>query len=369
MLALALLSSCSKESKDTVKSSKEKKEGAQLRISKEEFQAMGLKLDSVFTVRDTVWLKLNGVVDVPPNNRAVISAFKGGFIKDIPVLVGDRVKKNQFLVRLENLEFLDIQKNYLEAGHDLKYLEAEYHRQKQLYEERISSEKKFQQAENAYNSKLLQRRELKEVLRMLHLDPDGLSVEQLRSTAPILSPFDGSISNIYVHSGVHVSPGEPILEVINTDHIHIELKVFEKDAAHLKLDQQVNFRVPEFSSKVFFGKVYRIGTVIQEDRTLMAHVHLDEEMMEKFMPGMYVEAEILTGESEQKRIGVQAAIQTDFKFFAFELVEEEQDHFVFERRVLPVKGESDSFYLLEENSGPWNGKLFLIGAPDQLSSL
>lgn len=44
----------------------------------------------------------NGMIDVPPQNKAVITAIMGGYVKGIPFLVGDVVKEGQSLLYIEN---------------------------------------------------------------------------------------------------------------------------------------------------------------------------------------------------------------------------------------------------------------------------
>ena len=86
------------------------------------------------------------MIDVPPENRASVTAFMGGFVKKTPLLVGDRVKKGQLLVVLENQEFVQMQQDYLEVFNQLDYLKAEFERNQTLFKEKIASQKNFLQA-------------------------------------------------------------------------------------------------------------------------------------------------------------------------------------------------------------------------------
>ena len=358
ILALAMTFGCER-SNQAEAGTEEIKDLTRIEIAKDEFYQAGLGLDTVRTTALPINLKLNGTIDVPPNNRAVISALKGGFIKEIPVLEGEKVRRNQYLAQVESMEFLGIQKSFLEAEQDLKYLQAEYHRQKQLYDERISSEKKFQQAENAFTSKQIQLGELREILRMLHFDPEKITPDNLRSTAPILSPFDGHVSRVYVHSGVHLNSGDPLMEIINSEHVHVELKVYEKDALLLQLDQKVHFKVPEISDEFFTGQVYRVGKVIHDDRTILVHVHVEEEDNDFFMPGMYVEAKIAVGDQLQNSIAKTLVKKSGFKYFAYELMSSDSEAYVFERRSIPVADEEDDYFILSDSIEQWKGKVFL----------
>src|SRR5690606_19395582 len=101
-------------------------------------------------------IKTIGTIDVPPQNKASISAYMSGYINKTPLLIGDKVTKGQLLVTLENPEFVELQQQYLEIAEQLNYLKSEYNRQQTLYKENITSEKNFLKAElTLKNLKLL----------------------------------------------------------------------------------------------------------------------------------------------------------------------------------------------------------------------
>jgi cobalt-zinc-cadmium efflux system membrane fusion protein len=97
-----------------------------------------------------VSIKTSGKIDVPPQNRAKITTFIGGYVKATKLLVGDKVTKGQALLTLESTEFIDIQKDYLEIAEQINYLKSEYDRQKTLYDEKITSQKNYLKAESEY---------------------------------------------------------------------------------------------------------------------------------------------------------------------------------------------------------------------------
>jgi cobalt-zinc-cadmium efflux system membrane fusion protein len=64
-------------------------------------------------------------------------------VKDIFVREGELVSKGQALALLENLDFLQLQQDFLETKSHVKYLEAEVNRQTSLQEDRINSSKTY----------------------------------------------------------------------------------------------------------------------------------------------------------------------------------------------------------------------------------
>jgi cobalt-zinc-cadmium efflux system membrane fusion protein len=45
-----------------------------------------------------------------------------------------------------------------------------------------------------------------------------------------------------------------MLEIIETGHLHLELNVFEKDILKVKVEQDINFTVPEATNEIFHAK-------------------------------------------------------------------------------------------------------------------
>ena len=88
-----------------------------------------------------------------------------------------------------------------------------------------------------------------------------------------------------------MSSASELLEIVNTDHIHLELSVFEKDILKIKKDQKIEFKIPESSDKTFDAAVHLVGTSINTDRTIKVHGHINDEESNNFISGMYIEAD------------------------------------------------------------------------------
>jgi len=98
-------------------------------ISKDQFENELFGLTSLSDYDFGKGISSTGVIDVPPNGRAIISAQIGGYIKNSPLLVGDQVKKGQLLLTIENIKFLELQQEYMEAKEQLTFLKSDYERQ------------------------------------------------------------------------------------------------------------------------------------------------------------------------------------------------------------------------------------------------
>lgn len=242
--------------------------------------------EAVNTIRAT------GYIDVPPENRAKVSPYYSGFVKEVRVLPGQSVKKGEVLFTLENPEYLEIQQAYLEAKGQLDYLKTDYERQKQLADEKIASTKNFKQAESSYKVMQARYHSFKEQIRLMGFSLEEIEAGKLSTIISIKAPMNGNITSVSITKSQYADAMEVALELVNLEHIHLELEVFEKDALRIKEGQLITFKIPEVGAESYQGEVYLVGKSIDSHkRTVLVHGHIDDEV-DGLIPGMFMNAMI-----------------------------------------------------------------------------
>ncbi|GGD67568.1 hemolysin D [Maribacter cobaltidurans] len=336
------LASCNSKEKSEVKNTDatEKAENTDIAtITENQFKSGDMELGKITTQPFNTVVKANGMFAVPPENQADVSAYFAGYVKDINLLPGDAVKKGQTLFTIENPEYVQVQQNFLEAKGRLNYLKSDYDRQKELIADNVTSKKNFLKAESEYTVTLAQYQSLKKRLSLMNINPNTLSGDNIRSVISVLSPLSGYATTINATKGMYLNPSDVAITVTNTDDLHIELKIFEKDLPMIKMGQPINFRLQNNMDKVYQGKVHLVNkTINAEDRTVNIHGDLvNEDDAKLFAPGMYIEAEILTTSSEHPALPTEAVANIDNDFFV--LVKENEQTF---RRVLVKVGTTNN---------------------------
>ena len=74
-------------------------------------------------------LKVNGKIDVPPQNMVSISVPLGGYLKSTKLLPGMHISKGEVIAIMEDQQYIQLQQDYLTAKAKIGYLENEYNRQ------------------------------------------------------------------------------------------------------------------------------------------------------------------------------------------------------------------------------------------------
>ncbi|WP_190809443.1 efflux RND transporter periplasmic adaptor subunit [Flagellimonas sp. S3867] len=346
------LSSCGGKNKSTDAEFGNKEQiDKRIQVTQSQFEQNRMALGSLEEMLFPTSINVNGMIDVPPGNRVVVNASMGGYIKTAPLLIGDKVRKGQVLVTIENPEFVALQQEYMEVNGQLSYLKAEYARQKTMTEENITSQKNYLKAESDYKTAVAKHTGLGKQLQMLNISTSIVLQGNFSSVATIYAPISGSITQMNVTKGMYVSPATSILEIIDNDHIHLELAVFEKDIMKVKKGQEIDFSIPEASTETFKAEVHLVGTAIEENRTIKVHGHLENESENNFLTGMFVEARIFIDFETAKTLPSEAVIELDEITYVLVLDKKEGDTYYFNQQEVTVKSISQGYTAIENTDG------------------
>jgi cobalt-zinc-cadmium efflux system membrane fusion protein len=351
LFIFAIVLSCGDKEKQAIKSgASEANTDNRIQVTQEQFDQNNMSLGQIKESEFPIMVTTSGMIDVPPENRAVVSATMGGYIKTTPLLIGDKVRKGQLLVTIENPEFVALQQEYMEVNGQLSYLKAEYERQQTMVAENISSQKSFLKAESDYKTGVAKYNGLKKQLGMLNISVEQVEKGIISSVASIYGPIAGSITSVNVSKGTFVSPATSIMEIINNDHIHLELSVFEKDIMKIKKGQLVEFRIPEASSDIYKAEVHLVGTSIDDNRTIKVHAHLEDETLTNFLTGMFVEASIITDSSTQMSLPTDAIGVIDDQSYVLLLDETKEGNYYFAQVPVKTQGSYQNMTALEKKT-------------------
>ena len=188
LVAITIFVSC-KEQQEDIHNTLIKDSG--IAVSKEQFKEWNMRLGRVEEKSFNEHIEVSGKIDVPPENRAIVSAIAGGYIKTSPPLVGNQVKKGELILKIENPEFIEIQQEYLEANEQLLYLKSEYERHQKMKKEMVISEKSFLKAESAYKTTKARHTGLKKQLQLLNISTRQVEEGVIGTTANIYAPISG----------------------------------------------------------------------------------------------------------------------------------------------------------------------------------
>ena len=236
-------------------------------------------------------LKLNGKIDVPPQNMVSISVPLGGYLKTTKLLPGMHVNKGEVIAVMEDQQYIQLQQDYLTAKAKINYLENEYKRQKALSSEQASSDKVYQLAEADYKTQKVLVASLAQKLQLAGINITAVNETNISGSVNVHSPINGFVTKVNVNIGKYVSPTEVLFELVNPSDIHLSLTVFEKDLNKLFIGQKLYAYTNNQTDKKYNCEVLLIGKDLSAERSTEVHCHF-ETYDKSLIPGTYMNADV-----------------------------------------------------------------------------
>jgi len=236
-------------------------------------------------------LKVNGSIDVPPQNMVSISVPLGGYLKSTRLLPGMHVNKGESIAIIEDQQYIQLQQDYLTAKAKLLFAKQEYERQKELNQSKASSDKVYQQALADYTSLDVLVNSLSEKLKLIGINPATRNAGNISKSVSIPSPINGFVSKVNVNIGKYVNPADVLFEIVNPSDIHLALTIFEKDINKLFIGQKLIAYTNTNPEKKYPCEIILIGKDFSADKSVEVHCHF-KNYDKTLIPGMYMNAEI-----------------------------------------------------------------------------
>lgn len=321
LVAVSLLLACGKSDQPTAIEEHHDEQENTVALTEAQMKNAGVEIGKIERKQISGTIKVNGVLDVPPQQLISVSVPLGGFLKSTTLLQGSKVKKGQLIAVIENPDYIQIQQDYLEAKNQFEFSKADYERQQELSKENVNAQKTVQQAKSTYQTWLAKMNGLMAKLKMINVDFISLDAGNITSTGNVYSPISGYVTEVNVNIGKFVNPSDVLFEIVDTEHLHAELTVFEKDVPKLKIGQKIRFTLAN-ENKERLATVYLIGRKIGADRSIRIHCHIDTEDKE-LLPGMYLKAIVEAGDIDVDALPDEAIIDFQGKKYIFIPVKEE----------------------------------------------
>lgn len=318
-IAITTLMSCNAKNKTVGEGKEHEDHGPEgvVVLNENQREALNLKLGT-FQMRNlSTVVKTNGQLEVPPSASAFITAFIGGNVKEIKVFHGDKVRRGQQLAVLEHPDYIALQENFAEIANRLEYLEQEFERQKELFENNVGAGRDFQQAKAEYNTAKAKYEGLKSRLQMLNLSPERVMEGVISNTININSPINGFVNEVSIKVGSYVDAKDILLEITDNTAIHADFMIYEKDVHMVKEGQKVHFTVSNQPSEELTATVFAIGKEF-EANSRAVHIHAKiNEKVSGLIPGMYISGHLHTDEKYTRTLPNDAIVADGTKSFIF----------------------------------------------------
>ena len=285
-------------------------------MNQEQLKSAGIEVGTPQLENISGILSLQGTIDVPPQSMVSLSFPLGGYLKSTRMLPGMHVKKGQVLAELEDMQFIQLQQDYLTAKEKFILSESEFNRQRELNVSKASSDKVFQQARAEMETQRILTSALSQKLEVIGIDPSKLRADKISKSVSIVSPINGFVSKVNVNVGKYTSPTDMLFELVDPSDVHLVLNVFEKDLNSLSVGQRVTAYTNSDPDKKFQAEVILITKSLDQDRMAEVHCHF-EKYNPSLAPGMFMNGEVSVQSNKSLTVPEDALVRWENKFYVF----------------------------------------------------
>jgi RND family efflux transporter MFP subunit len=314
--------SCGSEKTEKVASEQaeehhEESESGLVVLTNKQLQTVGIETAGIEQKDITATVKVNGTLEVPAQNKAVVTSLYSGVLRSISVRPGLSVHKGQVLATVVNTELSGIQQQLISVNASLRLAELEEKRQSELVAGNAAPLKNLQRVQTELSSLRAQRAALQKQLADLGISASSVSTGNISSTLSITAPISGTISDITAQIGSNVDPSTPLARIVNNSQLHLDLFVYEKDLPVVRTGQIIHFTLTNNPGKEYDARIFSVGTAFANE-TKAVPVHA-EVMGDKsgLIEGMNVTAIISIGTQTAPAVPDDAIVMSGGKHYIF----------------------------------------------------
>lgn len=269
-------------------------------------------------------IKVTGMLELFPQDRANVSPFVGGNVSSIKVIPGNTVSKGQVLAYIEHPDIISMQQEFQEKNDELVFLKQDFERNKTLYNKGVSSGKDFQMAQSKFRSTTSSVNGLKAKLRLLGINPEKVADGKIYSAVAITSPINGYVDEVLISLGDYVGTQSKMFSISDNSKVYVNFKVYEKDIKNIKKGQQIYFSSASRPDELLKATVRSVGKTFETNPKALEVLADINNKDKNLLPGMYVQGRIVQGEKSAFAVPEAAIIQNGEQSFIFILDEDEK---------------------------------------------
>jgi RND family efflux transporter MFP subunit len=245
----------------------------------------------------------------------------GGRLVSVNVQLGDRVRRNQLLAKIEDFEIVEQVKQAeasLEVARatirqreaDLKVAELNFERSKNLFGRQLLAKQALDDAESRF---LAAQAQLD--LSRAQATQTSARLEELQinlGNTRIISPVDGFVARRAADVGAWVSQNAPVVSVVDISRLRMVANVVEKDLRLVNVGDPASVEVDAYPGDLFKGRIARVSPVL-DPATRTASMEVEVPNADnRLRPGMYAKV-LLTIEERTDATLVPKVAVVDFE--------------------------------------------------------
>jgi len=273
-----------------------------IEMDDQQAKAAGVTINSAGPAKINSSLTLPGEIRYNEDRTAHVVPRVAGVVESVKADLGQQVKKGQVLAVIASSSLSEQRSELLAAQKRLTLAKTTYEREKKLWQDKISAEQDYLQAQQAMHEAEIAVRNVQQKLAAFGASTSGggaLNAYEIRV------PFDGMVMEKHISLGEAIKEDASIFTISDLSTVWAEVAVPAKDLNAVRVGGNATVKATAFDAKAP-GKITFVGSLLGEQtRTAKARVSLPNPDM-SWRPGLFVNVEIVSSQAE-----VPVAVSTD----------------------------------------------------------
>jgi cobalt-zinc-cadmium efflux system membrane fusion protein len=285
---------------------KVEREEGKVELTDAQIQTSGILLAKAGPALIRSVFELPGEIRFNEDRTAHVVPRLSGVVESVQVNLGQQVRKGQVLAAIASTTLSEMRSELLSAQKRQGLAQVTYQREKTLWQEKISAEQDYLQAQQALREAEIATQNARQKLTAIGAST-GTSGELNRFE--LRAPFDGTIVEKHITLGESVKEDANVFTIADLSSVWAEIIVPAKDLGAVRVGTNTTVKATSLDA-VANGTVSYVGSLLgKETRTAKARVTLANPKL-AWRPGLFVNI-ALTADERNVPVAVSSeALQT-----------------------------------------------------------
>lgn len=256
-----------------------------------QIQTAGIRVAKAAPAPIETTVQVPGEIRFNEDRTAHVVPRVAGIVERVAVSVGENVQKGQLLAVIASTDLADRRSELLTAERRLGAAKTAYEREKTLWQERISAEQDYLQAQVQLQEAEIAAQDARQKLAALNAPANGAELNRYELRAP----FAGTIVEKHATAGEAIAADANIFILSDLSTVWAEMAVSAQHLNDVRVGREATVRAAAFESSAA-GRITYVGSLLGEQtRSAPARVVLTNPQG-VWRPGMFVNVTVNAGE-------------------------------------------------------------------------
>jgi cobalt-zinc-cadmium efflux system membrane fusion protein len=271
----------------------QKHDASRVEINDAQAKAAGISVEAAGPVRIASVVQFTGEVQLNDDRTVHVVPRVSGIAEQVLVATGQMVRKGQLLAVFSSQLVSEQRSTLKTAEKHLEHVKMVYEREKRLWEQKVSAERDFLEAQHAVEEDEIMVENARQKLRALGVALSSKALNRFE----LYAPYDGLVVDRSLSMGEAVKEDTAIFTIADLSTVWVEVHIPAKDLPLMRVGDKVTVRASAFDAQTT-GTVSFVGALVGEQTRMAKARIVVNNPKGTWRPGLFVSVEVKSAEAD-----------------------------------------------------------------------